>query len=97
MYKNNRLIMNHTDLNLISIREQQILFLVSQEYSTEEMAAALHLSAHTIFSHRRNLLKKLDVKNTAGLIRKSFELDYLYLEDGIAKARYMQQKLAIAV
>lgn len=83
--------------SLISLREQEILFLIAKEYSTEDMAAFLHLSAHTIFSHRKSLLRKLEVKNTAGLIRKAFEYSLLYLEDGSTKARYMQQKLGVAV
>jgi len=83
--------------NSISLREQEILFLIAQEYSTEDMAAALFLSVNTIFSHRRSLLRKFQVKNTAGLIRKAFELNFLFLQEGSTQAQYMKQKLSVAV
>jgi len=63
----------------ISKREKQILRLVSYEYSTKEIAQQLYISAHTVMSHRKNLLEKMSVKNTAGLVRKGFELGLLQI------------------
>ena len=57
----------------ISNREKQVLNLLAYEYTTKEIADQLFLSAHTVMSHRKNLLSKLNVKNVAGLIRKGFE------------------------
>ena len=52
----------------LSSREVEVLQLIAQELTTEEIAEKLFLSAHTIKSHRKSLLNKLDVKNTAGLV-----------------------------
>ncbi len=53
----------------LSAREQEILELIVAEYTTQEIADRLFLSLRTIESHRYSLLQKLDVKNTAGLVR----------------------------
>lgn len=58
-------------------REREILNLIGREYSTQEIADALHISFHTVESHRANLMYKAGVKNTAGLIRWAVENDFL--------------------
>ena len=57
----------------ISPREQEVLHLIAFENSTKEIAKELFISEHTVITHRKNLLMKMDVKNTAGLIRRAFE------------------------
>jgi len=64
---------------LITSRESQILKLIAHEYTNLEIAERLCISAHTVTSHRKNLLCKLKAKNSAGLIRRAFELGYLSL------------------
>jgi len=64
---------------IISTREQEVLELISFEFRTREIAKELYISMNTVQTHRKNLLEKMDVKNTAGLIRKGFELGYLRL------------------
>jgi DNA-binding NarL/FixJ family response regulator len=49
-------------------REVGILRLVCQEMTTREIASTLFLSELTVNTHRRNILKKLAVKNVAGLV-----------------------------
>ena len=49
-------------------RETEILNLIGKEYSSTEIADRLHISFHTVESHRSNLILKAGVKNTAGLI-----------------------------
>ncbi|KAA1247308.1 response regulator transcription factor [Aquimarina sp. RZ0] len=49
-------------------RELEVLELVTKEYTTAEIAETLFLSIRTIEGHRKNLMVKLGVKNTAGLI-----------------------------
>jgi DNA-binding NarL/FixJ family response regulator len=49
-------------------REVEIIKLVCREMSTKEIAASLFLSDLTVNTHRRNILRKLDVKNVAGLV-----------------------------
>ena len=65
---------------LLSPREIEVLDLVSKELTMHEIADQLFVSNHTIVSHRKNILAKLDVKNTAGMIRRAFELHFLTLE-----------------
>ena len=48
-------------------RELEVLKLVAQEFSTQEMADQLLLSVNTVETYRKNLLKKLNVKNAVGL------------------------------
>jgi len=51
--------------------------LVAQEHSTPEIATKLFISHHTVISHRKNLMSKMGVKNTAGLVRVGFEIGIL--------------------
>ena len=63
--------------SLISNREQEVLRLIAYENTSKEIASQLFISHHTALSHRKNLMEKLEVKNTAGLIRRGFELGLL--------------------
>lgn len=66
-------------LGKVSTREIEVLEMVSLEHTTKEIADALYISTHTVITHRKNLMMKLDVKNTAGLVRKAFEYGLLML------------------
>ncbi len=61
----------------ISSREQEVLFYISKAYSTDEIARILHVSPHTVTSHRKNLLVKFGERNAAGLVRAAFESGHL--------------------
>lgn len=50
-------------------REIEVLKLISEEFKNHEIADKLFLSTRTVDTHRRNLLQKLNVKNTAGLVK----------------------------
>lgn len=50
-------------------RELEILKLISQEYSGKEISEELFISSNTVETHRKNLIKKLNVKNTIGLVK----------------------------
>ena len=53
----------------LSNREIQVLRLIASEFTNSEIAKKLKLSRRTIDSHRYNIVNKLHVKNTAGLIK----------------------------
>ncbi len=55
-------------------REKEILQLIVAGDTTQEIADKLFISARTAETHRLTLLKKLDVKNTAGLVRMAIVL-----------------------
>lgn len=61
----------------ISEREVEVLRLISQGLTNQEIAEKLFLSFHTADSHRRNLLEKLGARNTADLVRIGLERGYI--------------------
>lgn len=58
-------------------REKEVLALIIDEYTTDEIASKLFVSSTTVISHRKSLLRKLNVKNVAGLVRKAFQFGLL--------------------
>ncbi|WP_108805544.1 MULTISPECIES: response regulator transcription factor [unclassified Aquimarina] len=54
-------------------REKEVLELISKEYTSEEIAGKLFVTIKTVEAHRSNLIQKLGVRNSAGLIRVAFE------------------------
>ena len=64
--------MNNVDLSCdavaLSRREKEILTLISEGLTNSKIAAMLFLSSHTITTHRKNIMSKLGVKNTAGIV-----------------------------
>ncbi len=56
----------------ITQREMEVLQLLSAGLKGEEIAQRLYLSPDTIKSHRRSIMRKLDARNVAHLISKSF-------------------------
>ncbi len=55
-------------------REREVLRLIVSEHTTQEIADKLFISFRTVENHRYSLLQKLDVKNTAGLVRMAITL-----------------------
>ena len=57
------------EIPVLSRREKEVLELIAEGYTNPQIAEKIFLSPFTVDSHRKNLLAKLDVKNTAMLIR----------------------------
>ena len=57
----------------ISRREKEILGLIVKEFVNNEIAEELHISIHTVETHRKKLLQKTGSRNTAGLVRYAVE------------------------
>ncbi|MEM7162410.1 MAG: response regulator transcription factor [Bacteroidota bacterium] len=53
---------------ILSKREEEILRFIAEGYTNPEIADKLFLSSHTINTHRRNIMGKLGVKNTVGMV-----------------------------
>jgi DNA-binding NarL/FixJ family response regulator len=53
----------------LSPREIEIVTLIAQELSTNQIAEKLFLSPATVETHRHNILKKLGIKNSIGLVK----------------------------
>ncbi len=62
----------------LSKRELEVLKLIYLEKNTQEIAEQLSISPHTVESHRSNLLLKVGVKNTAGLVKWAIENEIVY-------------------
>ncbi|QCW99068.1 response regulator transcription factor [Aggregatimonas sangjinii] len=58
-------------------REIEVLKLIAEENTTQEIADTLFLSKHTIESYRKNLISKLQVKNLAGLTKHAIKMGLL--------------------
>jgi len=58
-------------------REKEVLKLIAEENTTQEIADTLFLSKHTIESYRKNLISKLQVKNLAGLTKQAIKMGLL--------------------
>jgi len=54
---------------ILSNRELQIAQLVCKEFPSETIATKLNLSLHTVSTHRKNILRKLKLKNTLDLLK----------------------------
>ncbi|MDR0686992.1 MAG: LuxR C-terminal-related transcriptional regulator [Dysgonamonadaceae bacterium] len=54
-------------VSMLTTREKEIIICVIQGLTNRQIADKLHLSMHTIISHRRNISSKLQIHSTAGL------------------------------
>jgi len=59
---------------LITNREREVLNLVAYEYTSNQIAQLLYLSPHTIISHRKSLMNKLNARSLAGMVRRGCQL-----------------------
>jgi len=59
----------------LSRREKEVLHLILEEYTTQEIADKLFISFGTVETHRRNMLIKTGTRNTAGLVRVALEYE----------------------
>ncbi|WP_062057025.1 response regulator transcription factor [Aquimarina longa] len=58
----------------ISSREEEVLKLIANGFSSKQIAEQLFISNHTAISHRKHLIQKFKVKNTAQLIKEASKL-----------------------
>lgn len=61
------------DSESLTRREMEILELISNGYSSRVIAAQLNICEETVISHRKHLLRKFHVKNTAALIKRAMQ------------------------
>lgn len=57
----------------LSRREKEILQHIAMEYTTQEIADKLFISQNTVNTHRKNMLSKLNAKNSAGLVKYAYQ------------------------
>jgi DNA-binding NarL/FixJ family response regulator len=64
---------------LLTKREKEILSHILEECTTPQIAEILCLSTLTVETHRKNILHKLGLKNTAGLVKMAVESGFRYI------------------
>ncbi|WP_395043542.1 response regulator [Flavobacterium sp.] len=60
--------------NILSPREKEIIRLISEQYTAEQIAIQLSISKTTIATHKKNIFVKLKVNSIAGLIKEAIYL-----------------------
>ena len=61
----------------LTSRELEVLDNISRGYTTKEIAGILFLSAHTVITYRKTLMRKLKVENAPAMVRRGFEIGVL--------------------
>ena len=72
--KPDALIEEPVDLDLLTPRQRDILRLVSIGHTNREIANMLQISVRTVEVHRFNLMRRLNVRNVAQLLRRALQL-----------------------
>jgi DNA-binding NarL/FixJ family response regulator len=65
---------NVTGIPVLTRREKEVLELIAEGMTNNEIAQKLFISTTTVDTHRKNLLAKIEAKNTASLIRIATQL-----------------------
>lgn len=60
---------------ILTRREIEVLQMIAMEMNNDEIAKKLFVAKRTVDTHRQNLLNKLQVKNSIGLLRVAYKLD----------------------
>ncbi len=62
---------------MLSSREKEVLLLIADGMTNPQIASKLFISLHTVDSHRKNLLTKFSVNNTASLIKQAAKFNLI--------------------
>jgi two-component system, NarL family, response regulator NreC len=62
------------ELNPLTQREREVLQLIAEGKTNKEISLELGMSVKTVDSHRQNLMTKLDIHETAGLVRYAIKI-----------------------
>ena len=64
----------------LTVREREVLKLIAEEKSNQEIADLLHISLTTVKHHRAAIKRKLDIRKTAGLVKYAIRKGYTTAE-----------------
>ena len=67
----------------ITPRQRETLKMVAMGYTNREIAASLDISVRTVEVHRFNLMRRLNVRNVAQLLRQALQLGLLPRNFGV--------------
>ncbi len=63
--------------SILTAREREVLKLISDGKSNKEIGDLLFISVHTVERHRANIMDKLNLKNTADLVKYAIQKGYV--------------------
>ena len=67
----------NAQIPVITRREKEVLLLIAEGMTNNEIAEKLFISSTTVDTHRKNLLAKFDSHNTASLIRRAAQMQFI--------------------
>ena len=76
----------------LTMRETQILKYIVDELSSEEIAEKLNLSPRTVATHRENMMNKLGIHNTVGLVKYALLTEIVSLHSLFSDKRMQELK-----
>ena len=65
---------------LLTIREREIIKLIAEGKSSKEIGGLLFISSRTVQHHRANIMRKLNIKKTADLVKYAIQKGYIMAE-----------------
>jgi DNA-binding NarL/FixJ family response regulator len=71
----------------LSEREQEIITLIAEGFTNTAIAEQLFLSPHTVNTHRKNIMQKLGVKNTAAIVMYAVKTNLVNVNKFLFSAR----------
>jgi DNA-binding NarL/FixJ family response regulator len=69
---------SNRNLVWLGTREKEILRYIAEGYTNKEIAEKIFRDVETVRTHRRNLLLKLEAKNTAVMVKKAYEMKLIW-------------------
>ena len=69
-----------TPFEPLTVREREVLKMIAEEKSNQEIACLLNISLSTVKHHRAAIKKKLDIRKTAGLVKYAIRKGYTTFE-----------------
>ena len=68
-----------TEATILTVRESEILAMIAKGKSSQQIADSLHLSPHTIQSHRKSIIRKLQIKSPTEFVIYAIDLGLMKL------------------
>lgn len=68
-----------TEAGILTKREVEIVRLICQELTMKEISERLFLSEQTVLTHRKNLMKKIQAKNSVSIVRHAIKSGIVHL------------------
>lgn len=62
---------------ILTEREKEVIVLISEGLTNTQIAEKLFVSTHTVATHRKNVMNKLGLKNTAGIVMYAVKMNFI--------------------